>query len=157
MVFLPNRWQLCFFERSVTFFKEMVLLSNIKASWASWRGKNIWLAQKQPPACKWQQLFCWSGCSERKTALLWRTSFLQSIVCWECSTGIQLNRLYITYIYIYIHIYISLWAMKAIEKKLHCLILFAILPLAQCVAFSLVNWCAAHDLNLSADFFCILC
>ena len=69
------------------------------------------------------------------TALLWRTAFLQSIVCWECSRGIQLYRLYTD---------ISLWAMKASEKKMHCLILFVILPSAQCVAFSLVNCCAVQ-------------
>ena len=39
MLFLPNKWQLGFCERSVTFcLKEMVLLSNIKASWSSLRG-----------------------------------------------------------------------------------------------------------------------
>ena len=43
--------------------------------------------------------------------------------------------------------------MKAGEKKLHCLILFAILPFAQCVAFLGVNCCAAQ-LKLIQHYMC---
>ena len=55
----------------------------------------------------------------------------------ECSTGtgIQLNRLYTNNF--------SLGNERK-WKKLHCLILFAIVPSNQCVAFSLVNCCAVQ-------------
>ena len=85
--------------------------------------------------------FGWSGCFVKKTVLLCRISCLQRIVCWDFSRGIQLNRLHD-----YKMIFLSgQWKqVKKEKKKQHCLIFLAILPLAQCVALSLVNCCFAQ-------------
>ena len=70
---------------------------------------------------------------EKNACFFEQSLFLQSALCWECNTSIQLHGLQIG---------ISLWPIKAYETNI-LPILFAI-SLAQCITFSLVNCCSVR-------------
>ena len=85
-------------------------------------------------------MLCKEKCSSLKN--LWRTSFLQSIVCWECSTGMQLNRL------LYIQIYdmsllgnASKWKKKPALPDIVCNFAFCSMC---CIFFGQLLRCAAQ-------------